>query len=96
MIDRNCRIITRQDIAEWQESMNKCAECISNLSDIHIGDAKAIAALSATKKLVGNILLDMAFLVAYVDSTLTAEYEENVSIVAKEMQSILDKKAKGE
>lgn len=96
MIDRNCRIITRQDIVEWQESMNKCAECISKFSDLNIGDAKAIAALAATKKLIGNILHDMAFLVAYVDSTLAAEYGENVNSVAVEMQRILDKKCKGE
>lgn len=96
MIDRNSRIITRQDIVEWQESMDKCAECVAHVSELYDSDPSRTAVAAALKAGIRDILHDMAFLVAYVDSTLTAEYTEDVSFVAIEMQRILDEKCKGE
>ena len=95
MNDRNCRIITRKDISEWQESMNKCAECVSHISELYESDPSRTAVVAALKAHIRGVLNDMAFLVAYVDSTLTAEYDENVSLVAVEMQRRLVEKCKG-
>ena len=95
-MDRNFNKITRDDIAEWQKTMDDCAECIAGLSDLYDNDQKETAIVAGARKVVGDVLHDMAFLVAYADSTLTASYGENVNLVAVEMQKMLSKKCKGE
>ena len=81
--------ITKTDIIMWQESMYKCADCIANINELYSDDVTKTASAAALKVAVRNILHDMAFMVMYIDSTLSVDYEDEVSLAAKALQQMI-------